>query len=150
MEQQWSHPTGARRWVQSAVIFIADWLPSVALLGACVLLLWQYTMRDRHFEWGDILLPPVIVLIVLVIAHIFIGVVFPFRWSAVRGEFHRRLERRLQSDLENVYQPLPDEVAGQLLLERRQVEKLAGEAREALDWLRQREQAATIAGLYGN
>jgi hypothetical protein len=90
------------------------------------------------------------VFIVLVIAHIFIGVIFPFRWPAVRGEFHRRLEHRLQTDLENTYMPLPDEVAGNLLQERRHVEKLIGDTREALAWLTQREQAASIAKLYGN
>jgi energy-coupling factor transporter ATP-binding protein EcfA2 len=150
VEEAWARPTGARRWLQGGIIFLADWIPSVALLEACLLLLWQYTMQSRHFEWGDVLLPPVVVLIVLVIAHIFIGLIFPFRWPSVRGEFHRQLERRLRSELETTYLPIPGDVAGALQQERRQVDKLIAETRESLDWLRQREQAARIAKLYGD
>lgn len=150
VEQQWSHPTGARRWMQSGVIFVADRLPTLAFFAAWVLLLWKYTMQDRRFEWGDLLLPLVVVLIVLVIAHMLIGIIFPFRWPAVRGEFHRRLERRLKVDLENAYLPLPDDVATNLLRERRSLDKLIGDTGEALGWLTQREQAASVATLYGN
>ena len=58
--------------------------------------------------------------------------------------------RRLLADLENTYTPLPDEVAAGLLRERRQMETLIRETGETFDWLRQREQAASIAKLYGN
>lgn len=150
VELQWSHPSGLRHWLQTTTIFLADWLPSLALLAACVLLLWQYTVGRRPFDLADILLPFVVVLIVLVILHMLVAVVFPFRWLAVRAEIQRHLERRLQGELENNYSGLPAETAELLRAERRQVEKLCGEAHEAANWLEQRQRAASIDALYGN
>lgn len=150
VEKQSSQPTGPRHYLQSSIIFLADWIPSVALLGACVLLLWQYTMQNRHFEWGDILLPFVVVFIVLIISHFFIAFVFPFRWSSVRNEFHRQLERKLFAEMETAYSSLPDETSRELLQERSRVQKLIGETRESLEWLQQRERAASFDQLYGD
>jgi hypothetical protein len=81
--------------------------------------------------------------------HILIVLVLPVRWSAIRGEFQKQLERRLQKELENAYGSIPLDVAEELRQERRQVEQLLGENREIAAWLSQREQAASIAGLYG-
>ncbi|GIW79222.1 MAG: hypothetical protein KatS3mg105_1029 [Gemmatales bacterium] len=150
VEQQWSNPTGTRRVAQGSVILAADWLPSLALLGSCVMLLWDYTMNDRTFYWGDLVVPFAILLIVLIILHIVIAVVMPMRWPAMRGEFHRRLERRLRSELNEAYSAIPGEVAEQLRGEREQVEALIRQTREVIDWLAQREHASTIAGLYGS
>jgi hypothetical protein len=88
-------------------------------------------------------------LAVLVILHVLIALLLPLRWSQIRGEFKVRLEKRLEQELENVYGPVPEDVAALLLAERRQVEKLAGETRDVSSWLRQREQSASVAGLYG-
>jgi len=76
--------------------------------------------------------------------------VLPMRWPAIRGEFHRRLESRLRADLTGAYLPIPADVAEALNAERRQVQRLGGEVREVSVWLDQREQAASIAGLYGD
>jgi len=51
--------------------------------------------------------------------------------------------------LESVYAPVPTDLAQTLLDERRRVEKLQGETREVAAWLEQRQQAASITGLYG-
>jgi hypothetical protein len=150
VEQQWSNPTGTRKAVQSAVIFMADWVPTVALLGTCIMLLWQYTMSNRSFDRGDLVLPFIILLISLIIMHFIIAFVLPMRWPAMRGEFHRQLEKRLMADLQNTYSSIPQEVAGILRDERRQAEKLAAETREVADWLHAREQAASITSLYGH
>ncbi len=150
VEVQWSHPSGLRHWLQALTIFLADWLPSLALLGACVMLLWNYTMGGRAFYAGDFVLPFVVVFIVLVLLHMLVAVVFPFRWPAVRGEIQRHLERRLQTELESNYSALPNETAEALRAERRQVEKLRAETRDAGDWLEQRQRAASIDALYGN
>jgi hypothetical protein len=88
-------------------------------------------------------------LIVLIILHFLIALVLPLRWNAIREEFARRLGRRLQEDLEQVYLELPADVAEALKKERQQVEQLQGEVREVAAWLEKREQAASIAGLYG-
>lgn len=150
VEQQWSNPTGTRRAVQSTVILLADWLPSIALLGTCVLLLWQYTMQNRAFDRGDLVLPFIVVIVVLVILHFVIALVLPLRWPQMRGEFHRQLERRLLTELESTYSGIPREVADVLRDERREAEKVVAAAREVSEWLRQREQSASITGLYGH
>jgi hypothetical protein len=150
VERQWSRPRGPRRWLQTGVIFLADWLPSVTLLAACIWLLYQWFVPTppRPFAFGDLVLPVIAVLAVLVLLHIAIALVMPMRWPAMRGEFLRHLERRLQSELQNVHAPIPENVAQIMRQERRQVEQLAHQTGEVASWLEQREQAASIAGLY--
>jgi hypothetical protein len=149
VEQQWARPTGPRRWLQGGVIFLADWLPSLTFLGACIWLLYQYFMQGRSFALGDGLLLVIPVLAVLALLHIAIALVMPMRWPAMRGEFLRHLERRLQFELESAYAPIPGDVAQIIRQERRQVEQLAAQTREVASWLEQRELDANIAGLYG-
>ncbi len=91
-----------------------------------------------------------VLLAVLIILHILIGLLLPLRWPAIRGEFERMLDARLRQELEAVYLPIPGEVAEDLRNERRQVEKVAAEAREVASWLEQREKSASIEGLYGH
>jgi hypothetical protein len=153
VQGEWARPTGLRRWLHAAVIWTADWLPPVAFLAALVMLLWRYfdpMGRGYQVQLSDVLLPFLVLLIVLVILHVLITLVLPLRWPAIRGEFQRQLERRLQSDLEGAYAAIPADVAEALRLERRQVEQLLGETREVAVWLQRREQAASIAGLYGD
>jgi hypothetical protein len=150
VERLWARPTGMRHWVQSAVVWLGNWLPLGALFAMLVLLLWQYTVGERPWNTGDIFLPVVVVFIVLFLLHIVISVVLPMRWPAMRGEFQRRLERRLKAELEAVYAPIPGDVAEALRQERGQVQKLAVEAEEVGLWLDQREQAAHVGGLYGD
>jgi hypothetical protein len=149
VEQERSRPTGVRRWVQTVLVWLADWLPPLAFLAACVRLLWRYFMTDAKVELFDVLLPVVVLLVVLIILHIFIVFLLPHRWPAIRGDFRRRLEQRVHAELEDAYAVIPGEVAEALRQERRLVEKQIAEAREVLAWLEQREQAASIAGLYG-
>jgi hypothetical protein len=149
VELEWAKPTGFRRWLQNAVIFLADWVPPLILLASCVLLLWQWTMQERHFEWNDLLLPAVVLGIALIVLHIFIALLLPLRWSAIRGEFQKQLEHRLLSELQGAYASIPADVAEALRKERLQVEQLLAEVHEITTWLDQRQQAASIAGLYG-
>jgi len=151
VEQQWSRPRGPRRWLQAGLIFLADWLPSITLLAACIWLLYQWFVPTppRPFAFGDLALPVIAVLAALVLLHIAIALVMPMRWPAMRGEFLRHLERRLQTELQSVYAPIPNDVSNVMQQERRQVQRLAGETGEVASWLEQREQAASISGLYG-
>jgi hypothetical protein len=151
IEHEWSRPTGVRYYVQGAVILLADWLPLVTLAGVAGVLLWGYTVQDppRRFEWGDLFLLFASVLLVLIILHVLVALFLPLRWPAIRGEFQRRLERRLHTDLEQAYTAVPKEVAETLKAERGQVERLLGDVREVTGWLEQREQAASIAAMYG-
>jgi hypothetical protein len=153
VEAQWSRPTGARRWLHTVVIWVADWLPPVVLLAALVNLLLHYFDpwgRGYQIGWIDLFLPLIVVLVVLIVLHILITVLLPLRWTAIRGEFRRRLEARLTEEMEGVYGPLPAQVAESLRAEREQVEQLLGETREVAGWLEQRQQAASVAGLYGH
>jgi energy-coupling factor transporter ATP-binding protein EcfA2 len=153
VERQWASPTGARRWVQSTLVFAADWLPIVALLAALLHLLWQFfdplNKGLPKPEPFDIALPFIIVLVVLVILQLLIALLLPLRWPKIRGEFKRKLERRLQGELQASYVPIPGDVAQALAMERRRVEALLGETREVAVWLDQREEAANVGGLYG-
>jgi tRNA U34 5-carboxymethylaminomethyl modifying GTPase MnmE/TrmE len=150
VERQWARPSGPRRWLQAGLVFLSDWLPSVTLLGACIWLLYQYFMQGRSFGPGDLLLPLIAVLAVLVLLHISIALVMPMRWPAMRGEFLRHLERRLQTELQSVYAPIPGDVALVLRQERRAVEQMATQTCEVATWLQQREHDANIEGLYGD
>jgi hypothetical protein len=68
----------------------------------------------------------------------------------VRGEFQRRLEQRLQAELENVYATIPTTTADLLKEERGRMDRLLAETREVADWLAKREKAADIGGMYGS
>jgi hypothetical protein len=155
VEQQWTRPTGTRRVTQNVLVYLADWLPPLALLASLVVLLWRYFnpfqnpgISPPHL--ADMLLPVFVVLAVLIILHLLIAVLLPLRWPAIRGEFQKRLEVRLRQELEGVYAPIPGDVADAVAQDRRQVEKLAAETREVAAWLEKREQSGAIAGLYGH
>lgn len=151
VELDWSKPSGPRRWLQNTLIFLTDWLPLIAFAVSGTLLLWQYTMGTppREFHWGDLLIPAIVTLLVMVLLHILIAVFLPLRWHAIQEEFKRKLEARLQEELVHAFQQVPSDVVDTLNEERRKVEKLLGEIREVTGWLEQREQAASITGLYG-
>ena len=153
VEAQWTTPTGVRRWVQGGIVFLADWVPPLILIAALLVLLWRYfdpLGKGYQFALSDLLLPLGVLLIVLVILHVLIGLLLPLRWNAIRGDFRRRLWQRLREDLEGVYAQIPGDVAEALRAERRQVEQLLADTKEIAQWLEEREQAASVAGLYGS
>jgi hypothetical protein len=147
----WSQPSGALWWLQQAIIILADYLPYLSLLGALGTLLWGYTMKEppRRFEWTDLLLPVVVVLLVLVVLHVLIALLLPLRWPAIRAQFQEHLQKRLQQELELHYNQIPTDITQEVLAERRQIETFLNEIREVSSWLEQREQAASIVHLYG-
>jgi hypothetical protein len=153
IEQTWTQPSGLRSFVQTTIVWLANVLPTVALLAALVNLLWRwFDPMGKGYEvyLSHALLPLVVVLVVLIILHLLIVSLMPLRWSAIRNEFHARLEARLRAELEAVYLAVPGDVAGRLLEERKKVEKLVNDTREVANWLEKREQSASIAVLYGN
>ncbi len=113
------------------------------------ILLWQYTMDGRPFQWNDLLLPLVVVLLVLFVLHVLISLLLPLRWPVVRAQFHDHLQKRLQDELEQYYNQVPPDIMQEILAERRQIEAFLAEIREVSNWLEQREQAASIVHLYG-
>lgn len=150
VERDWSSPSGLRRFVQATLVWVGNWVPPLALLGALVILLWRFVYeKDYQIGLSTLFVPFVIVLVVLIILHVLVSLLLPLRWPAIRSEFRKQLELRLYQELEGVYLPIPGEVAEALRKERKEVEKIVGEDREVATWLDQRERSASIAGLYG-
>jgi hypothetical protein len=153
VEKQWTRPTGLRRFIQGTLIFLADWVPPLALLAALVVLLIRFfDPWDRGYQVHlvDALLPLIVLLAVLVILHLLIYVLLPLRWDDIRDTFHKRLEERVEQELQGVYLGVPTDVAATLAEEKKRVEKLIDDTREVASWLEKREQSASVAGLYGN
>src|SRR5262249_48723286 len=127
------------------------WVPIVALLTACVVPLWKFYMAEPPvpLSLGSLLWPLIVVVLVCIALHVLISVLLPLRWPNIREEFQRQLALRLQADMAGVYAAIPEDAARQLREERALIETLQKEAREVADWLAQREQAASIVGLYG-
>jgi hypothetical protein len=152
VERHWVEPAGTRRWLQRGLILIADWLPLLVLLAALVMLLWRYfdpMGRGYQMQLTDVFLPLVVVLTILIVLHILLVVLLPLRWPIIRADFRRRLDQRARDALAAVYAAIPRDVAEELRQERHKVEKLQAETREVSAWLQEREQAATVAALYG-
>jgi hypothetical protein len=150
VEKQWTRPTGLRRWVQGTLVFLADWVPPLALLAALTNVLYRVFYQETSIAWVHMFLPLFVLLIVLVILHLLIAILLPLRWGAIRETFHRKLEWHVLHELESVYLQVPGELAGKLAEERQVVEKIVGEVHEVAAWLQKREQHASIAGLYGH
>ncbi len=155
VERQWNQPTGTRKVIQNVLVLVSDWLPLLTLLACLGVLFWQYFEPLRngtvpHFEWLHVLMPFLATLVVLIILHLLIGLLLPLRWVAIRAEFRKQLGQRVQRELEGIYGPLAEELAAGLLQERAALDKMIAEVGEVAAWLRQREQSASIAGLYGN
>jgi sensor domain CHASE-containing protein len=132
---------------------MADWMPPIAFLAAFVVILWRFfdvTGSGIVTPISAFLTPFVVLLAVLIVLHVLTSVLLPLRWHAIRGEFQKRLEQRLRSELESVYAPLPGDVADALAAERRRVQQIERETQEVAEWLARREQAASITSLYGN
>lgn len=149
----WTAPSGVQRLFHGAVFRIANWGPGIVLLALAGRLLWRYAdpMGAGHqVQWLDLFMLLLFVLLVLVGLHLLILFALPFRWPNIRGQFQRLLDQRLRHDLHTAYLPLPESVAQVLRQERQEVERLATETRTVAEWLIQREQSASIRGLYGS
>jgi hypothetical protein len=106
-------------------------------------------MKEHDPQWVLFALPFIVTIGVLVTLQIVISVLLPFRWPAIRGEFERRLRKRLTEELEGVYTPIPLDVANELQHDRERVQAMQQEVAGVSEWLDRRERAANIQGLYG-
>jgi hypothetical protein len=154
VEKQWTRPTGVRRWVQGTVVFLADFLPPLALLAALGNLFLRIFDPWDHYKnvpvtWFHMFLPLIVLLGVLVALQLLINIFLPLRWEQIRGEFHKQLETRVREELESVYLEVPADEADKLAAERQRIGALIAEVHDVASWLEKREQHASIAGLYG-
>jgi len=150
VERHCTQPHGLRKVIQVTLVTLANVLPEIIFIGGFLWLLFRVFMEEHYvFNFYHVLIPFVLTLMTLLLLQILIALLLPLRWASVRGEFHKQLTRRLEETLLNVYAPLPEETAKQMLAEREQADHLAATVREVLVWLDERQSAATIAGLYG-
>src|SRR5205085_10385409 len=112
-------------------------------------LLWRYLPAPEEFQLQSLFLPPAVLLITLVCMHGLIALLLPLRWPVIRHVFHQRLEARVHVEFEQAFAALPLEVAEVLKKEREEVDAILLKVHELANWLKSREQAASIAGLYG-
>jgi hypothetical protein len=149
VERTWSQPTGVWRWFQNGVILLANWLPPLACAVMGGVLLFEYTMHGRPFQWNDLLLPFAVVALVLLVMHVMIALLLPMRWQVIRTQIHENLEARLRQELEVHYHQVLADITQEVLAERRQNETFVKEIQEVANWLAEREQSASIVHLYG-
>ena len=153
IETVWTRPKGIKRVVQATLIFLASWLPELALGAMLIHVIgWISQMWETPMK-GSLLfitLSPLIVSFgVVLFFHLIIALVLPLRWQAIRAELEKHLETRLIADLEKVYCQIPLNVVQVMLDERGQVDRLLGEVNEVSSWLEKTEQLASIQELYG-
>jgi energy-coupling factor transporter ATP-binding protein EcfA2/uncharacterized membrane protein len=148
-EQVWTKPTGPRRWLQTAIVHTANLLPNIVLIAGYLLLMYRYFVGGYMPQLFDVLLPLIMTLISMILLQVSIVLLLPMRWSSIRSEFRRQLERRLTALLREIYLPIPAEVAAALEQERAQIEQLRSDVRQVATWLEQRQQAANVTRLYG-
>ncbi len=151
IETQFLRPTGGRMLLEQSLVFLANVVPGLVLLGALVLLLWRYTVLEGYsWQLFDVLLPFLLTLVVLIIFHILIVIFLPLRWAAIRAEFHHELTEGLKREFRAVYAAIPGDVALAMHEERQVHRELVNKVEEVRSWLAAREQQANIAGLYAN
>jgi hypothetical protein len=152
VEQQWTRPKGTRLAFQNIIVFLADWLPLLALFLAALNLVWRFIdpgKDNTRPEAVDIALLAVVPLVVMIILHVLITLLLPLRWPKIRSHFKKELGARIHHELDTTYSPIPGDLAESLLTERRQVDKVLAQTREVGNWLAQREESAGVTGLYG-
>ncbi len=148
VERAWSHPTGTRRGLQLLIIFLADWLPSLTLLIGIGVVLWGFFVTQNMDKFAFVA-PFAAVGLVLISLHVAIALCLPMRWRTIRGQLEEGLEQRLRSELEKPYHQVLADVVADIESERRQNEAFVKEIEDVAGFLSEREQAASIVGLYG-
>ncbi len=142
-------PTGLRRVVRDVVGVLGNFVPEAVLISSIALLLWRFFVEGLTPEFFHVLLPVYVTLGTLIALHVLVLFALPIRWAAIRGEFARRLQRKLTDEFERTYLPIPRDAAAAVAAEQMQVEELRGGTREVAEWLSERDQAAHIGELYG-
>jgi hypothetical protein len=150
VEREATRPTGWRKYVRGTVGLLGNLLPELVLVGSIIVLMYLFFVD----QWVPdsllhVLLPVYATLGVLVVLHVVVLLVLPVRWAAIRGEFRSRLGGKLRDEFRRMFLPVPDEVAAAVAEEKKQVEGLLSETRQVSDWLKEREDAAHVADLYG-
>lgn len=146
-----THPRGLRKVLHVVLVTLSNFLPEIVLVSAFIRLLWLYFMVEGvNPSITDLLLPFALTLVVLILLQLLTAVLLPMRWSAVREQFDQQLTAHIDEVLQRTYGAIPGDTANALLQERAHVETLLSAVREVSTWLAEKQQAVTVAGLYGN
>ena len=149
MEAEVTKPTGRRKIVREVVGFLGNFLPEAVLIGSIALLLYRFFVQGLTPEFFHVLLPIYVTLGICIVLHVLILTALPVRWSAIRGDFARRLDAALNKDFRSAYQPILSETNAATTQERRDIERLLDETKAVTTWLNEREQASQVSELYG-
>lgn len=149
LERDCIQPRGVRALFRSTMTFLANWLPEILLLVSVGIVLWQFIGEQQVPSLAMMLMPLYVTVGALVLMQLLMALLFPVRWSILRDEFRRRLERKLRDVNEAAYLPLLTQAAEQVSQERAAVAALAKEVDEVHSWLAEKETAAKIDDLYG-
>src|SRR5262249_39726801 len=118
-ERMATHPTGGRRWVRTTLSLLAKTRPEIPLVATAAHVLWDLFVNGNMPGTVQLLLIAIVPLVVIIVLHLFILLLLPVRWPAIRGEFLRRLDTRLTEELGRSYLPIPGEIAAALQDERK-------------------------------
>jgi len=149
MEAEVTKPTGRRKVIRESVGFVGNFLPEAVLIGSIALLLYRFFVQGLTPEFFHVLLPVYVTVGVLIVLHVLILTALPVRWSAIRGEFGKRLDGALNEDFRAAYRPILSDTAAATTQERRDIEQLVEETLTVTTWLNEREQASQVNELYG-
>ena len=149
-EAEIARPTGWRRVLRGTVGLLGNLLPETVLIISILILLWRFIVEGETPPISAVLLPVLATLGTLVVLQVLITLAFPVSWSAIRSETLERLRPKLAADLRAEFGPIPSEIAADVQAEAEAADKLIAETGEVAAWLAEREQAARLAGLYGN
>jgi hypothetical protein len=149
VEQLRTHPRGIRKVIRTTLGLLANTLPEISLVATAGYVLYDFFVNNVMPDTFRIALILIVPLVVIVAFHLLILLLLPVRWSAIRGEFRKRLEARLKQELDRVYLSIPGDLAVALKEERKQVDQLIADTKQVSEWLAVRQQAAQVAELYG-
>lgn len=151
VEREWAEPTGARRILRGGLVMFANFIPELTFVGSVIILLYKLiVVKEQTLSLGSVLIPFVLTLAVLMVFHILIHLLLPMRWTAIRNDFRKHLERAIDNKLETTYLPLPGIVAKDLAAERDRIRQIAESVSELKGMLESRRHAARIDAMYGH
>jgi energy-coupling factor transporter ATP-binding protein EcfA2 len=149
VEGEVTKPTGWRKIVRGSITALANSAPTLTMLGSIILVLYKVFAQGEAPTLVLLLMPLYLTLAVLVLMQVVISIALPVKWPAIRVEFAERMGLKLRGEFGRVFLPIPEEVADAVRQERQQAEKLAEDAKQVADWIRDREHAAKVDELYG-
>ena len=148
-EAELTAPVGWRRITRGIVAGIANILPEITFVVSIAVVLWQFAVVGNLPTPMMALMPLYTTFGVLIILHVVVSLLLPVRWPGIRADFRRHLGERLTEEFRAVYSVVPNDVATAVAADRKRGDELLCEVRQILNWVKDKELKANVAGLYG-